>query len=157
MRPTPVLSFLACLLPVFASTSSAGPTDVSAIVFGSVSGIDGTDGSDYSVTPGSQTDLDPASATVLNYSTSGGDAANRGGLTASAFVKHPPGHVKPELMGMDLQGSLAAARQPTGGFTSGGIPSYFSAGSMLVGVTAIAEYHDEVTFEFEGDPGDPKD
>lgn len=135
---------LSCLSAVFASTAWADPIEVTASVFGQIGGRDGSDGSDYFISPGNSIDSDPVFASVSNYQFAGGDGVNLGSLTGAAFARHPEDHGDPAFLGIDLQGEFTASRAPTGGLNS-----FFPAGSMSVGLVASAEYRDEVTIELE--------
>ena len=149
MKPTTVCLIMTCLSAVFASTSSAGPLDVSATLFGSISGRGGIDQAAYSIGPPVQVDFDPVKAEVGPLTISGGDGVSTGGLSAGVQARHPEERGDPALFAIDMQGSFVASRTPTGAGT------FFSAGSMLVGAQAIAEYQDEIMFELEHDDGVP--
>ena len=146
MKPTPLCLVLSGLLAVFASTSSANPIEVSATLSGSISGRGGVDEAAYSIGPPVQVDFDSVRAEVGPLAISGGDGVSTGSLSAGVQARHPERQGDPGLLAIDMQGSFVASRQPTGA------GSFFSAGSMLVGAQAIAEYHDDVTITLVNDP-----
>lgn len=145
MRSTFAHLAAVCLLLVFAPTSWADLPEAAVTIFGQVGGRDGVSGSDYFVSPGSQIDIDPNRAEVLSYNISGGDGVNTGSVTAAAYAGRTPAAADdPAILGMDLVGSLTAARQSTGG------ASFFPAGNMDVSVSATAQLDDEMTISIPG-------